>query len=99
MINEQRGLWISMKVLYSAELTPTDKLILADILALSKDTNQFVKTNNSIEAFTNVSNKTVRNSIQKLISLGLIKSIMFNPYGNVKTKRILVPLWDKIEDL
>lgn len=95
---KQQGLWIDNDILYS-DLTPTEKLILADILSLSKGINNYVKTNESIESFTNVSNKTVRNSIKRLKDLGLIKSVMFNPYGNIKTKRILVPLWDKISDL
>jgi len=94
----QIGLWIDNGLLYS-NLTPTEKLILADVIVLSKGDNRYYKTNESIEKFTNVSNRTVRNAIKSLKDKGLINAIMYNPYGNVKTKRILIPCLECIDKM
>lgn len=98
MKKEQIGLWISRSILF-ADLTPTEKLILADILVLSEGDMQYVKTNDSITKFTNVSVRTVINSINSLKTKGLIKAIEYRPYKNVKTKRILIPCYSCIDKL
>jgi DNA-binding MarR family transcriptional regulator len=97
-MKEQTGLWIDNNILYS-DLTPTEKLILADIVSLSNGSNKFIKTNNTISTFTNVSLRTVNYAVKSLIDKGLVTSIISFPYGSIKKKRTLVPCYELIKKL
>lgn len=97
-MSEQTGLWIEYDILYS-DLTPTEKIILADIVSLSKGLSYYVKTNNTISEFTNVSLRTVNYAIKSLIDKGLIESEISFPYGNVNKKRTLIPNYKTINKL
>lgn len=94
----QTGLWIDNNILYS-DLTPTEKLILADVVSLSIGLSSYVKTNNTISIFTNVSLRTVNSAVKTLVDRGLVESEISFPYGNIKKKRILKPCYKAINKL
>jgi len=94
--HEQIGIWIDNDILF-ADLTITEKLILADIVSLSKGKNVYVKSNDSIARFTNVSIRTINYTIKSLIDKDLIVSKITYPYGNIKKKRVITPNWKAIK--
>lgn len=75
MAKEFTGVWIPKAIYQDDKLSPTDKLILADIFNLCYEGGDYFKANNTIALEVGVSRATVTNSIQKLIKLKLIKAV------------------------
>ena len=93
----QTGLWIDGALLFS-DLTLNEKVILADIMILSKGANQFYKTDPVIARQFNVSTRTISRTIKSLKLKGLILVSITRPYGNVKIKRHIHPCLNAIAD-
>jgi DNA-binding Lrp family transcriptional regulator len=75
MAKEFTGVWIPKAIYQDDKLSPTDKLILADILNLCSEGGEYFKANNTIALEIGVSRATVTNSVQKLIKLKRIKAV------------------------
>ncbi len=87
-LNQHTGLWININVLTS-NLSPIEKLVLADIVALCSSGNEFFKTNKVMAETFNVSLRTINYSVSSLVSKELIVSFVTTPYGNIKKKRVI----------
>lgn len=93
----QTGLWIDGAILYS-DLNLNEKVILADVLILSKGSNIFYKTDATIARQFNVSVRTIQRTVKSLKAKGLILVSITRPYGNVKIKRHIHPCLNAIAD-
>jgi len=74
-----------------SNLTVLEKVILSEIVGLKRNGLVCFMTNKSFADKWNVSIRTIINSLNALRKKGLIQSQESRPFGNVKTKRILVP--------
>lgn len=73
MAKEFAGVWIPKAIYQDDKLTPTDKLILADIFNLCAEGGDYFKTNETIAKEVNISIPSVSRTIKKLINLNYIK--------------------------
>lgn len=96
--NKQTGLWIDAQILFS-NLTVIEKVILSDILVLSKGTNKYLKSNSTIAKTFVISTRTVRRVMATLLDRGFIRYELTRPYGNVKTRRVIYPCYNKINEV
>ena len=97
-LKQQTGLWIDNTVLYS-DLKLLDKLILADIIVLSRGKNQFLKTNQTLANWLNVSLRSVNYSMLNLRKRGLIVSKIIGMSAENKKKRLIIPIHIEIAKL
>ena len=86
------GVWIPRAIYQDTRLTPTDKLILADIASLCLEGGDYFKSNDTIAAEVNVSVPSVSRSIKKLVKLGLITSQYDGRTRLIKMIRALIKL-------
>ena len=93
----QTGLWIDGAILFS-DLTWIEKGILADILILSKGSNEYHKTNPVIARVFNCSTRTVTRTITSLKEKGLIEVSVTRPYGTVKADRKIIPCYNALAE-
>ena len=94
----QTGLWIENKILYS-DLSLLEKVILSDVISLSKGANEFVKLNKTLADTFNVSLRTINVCMKSLIDKGLIETKITYPYGSIKKKRVIYPINNNINNL
>tara|TARA_R110002020_G_scaffold463318_1_gene683355 strand:+ start:1190 stop:1831 length:642 start_codon:yes stop_codon:yes gene_type:complete len=73
MAKEFTGVWIPKAIYQDDKLTPTDKLILADIFNLCSEGGFYFKTNETIAKDVNISISSISRTIKKLINLKYIK--------------------------
>ena len=73
MAKQFTGVWIPKAIYQDDKLTPTDKLILADIFNLCADDGEYFKTNETISNEINISIPSVSRSIKKLTNLNYVK--------------------------
>jgi len=73
MAKQFTGVWIPKAIYQDDKLTPTDKLILADIFNLCAEGGDYFKTNETIAKEVNISIPSVSRTIKKLINLNYIK--------------------------
>ena len=73
MAKQFTGVWIPKVIYQDQKLTPTDKLILADIFNLCADNGEYFKTNETISNEINISIPSVSRSIKKLTNLNYVK--------------------------
>lgn len=66
------GVWIPKDIYLAEGLTPTDKLVYADIVNLCSNKGEYFKANDTIAKEIGASSRTVQRSIQKLENEGLI---------------------------
>lgn len=66
------GVWIPKEIYLAEGLTPTDKLVYADIVNLCSNTGEYFKANETIAKEIGVCSKSVQRSIKKLEKDGLI---------------------------
>jgi DNA-binding MarR family transcriptional regulator len=86
------GVWIPRAIYQDTRLTPTDKLILADIASLCLEGGNYFKSNDTIAAEVNVSVPSVSRSIKKLAKLGLITSQYDGRTRLIKMIRALIKM-------
>lgn len=89
MNREFKGVWIPKAIYQDDKLSPTDKLILADIYNLCCEGGDYFKTNETIANEVNISVPSVTRTIKKLISLNYIKC-EFN--GRSRLIKLMKPL-------
>lgn len=89
MAKEFTGVWIPKAIYQDDKLSPTDKLILADIYNLCCEGGDYFKTNETISKEVNISKPSVTRTIKKLISLNYIKC-EFN--GRSRLIKLMNPL-------
>ena len=73
MAKEFTGVWIPKAIYQDDKLSPTDKLILADIFNLCCEGGDYFKTNDTIAKEINISTPSVSRTIKKLTNLNYIK--------------------------
>jgi len=73
MAREFTGVWIPKAIYQDDKLSPTDKLILADIFNLCAEGGDYFKTNDTIAKEINISTPSVSRTIKKLTNLSYIK--------------------------
>ena len=73
MAKEFTGVWIPKAIYQDDKLSPTDKLILADIFNLCCEGGNYFKTNDTIAKEINISTPSVSRTIKKLTNLNYIK--------------------------
>ena len=73
MAKEFTGVWIPKAIYQDDKLSPTDKLILADIFNLCCEGGDYFKTNYTIAKEINISTPSVSRTIKKLTNLNYIK--------------------------
>lgn len=73
MGKEFTGVWIPKAIYQDDKLSPTDKLILADIYNLCSEGGDYFKTNETIAKEVNISIPSVSRSIKKLTKLKYLK--------------------------
>jgi len=73
MAKEFAGVWIPKAIYQDDKLSPTDKLILADISNLCAEGSFYFKTNETIANEVNISVPSVTRTIKKLTNLKYIK--------------------------
>ena len=73
MAREFTGVWIPKAIYQDDKLSPTDKLILADIFNLCSEGGDYFKTNDTIAKEINISTPSVSRTIKKLTNLSYIK--------------------------
>ena len=66
------GVWIPKDIYLAEGLTPTDKLVYADIVNLCSNKGEYFKANDTIAKEIGASSRTVQRSIQKLENGGFI---------------------------
>jgi DNA-binding transcriptional regulator YhcF (GntR family) len=72
MSKEFKGVWIPKEIYLRKGLTPTDKLVFADIFNLCTSKSEYFKANDTIAKEIGASARTVQRSIQKLEKCGFI---------------------------
>lgn len=97
---EKYGLWITDLIRY-ADLTVAEKFLLADIVTICNNgENRYFKINQTISDMMRVNVKTVSRILNSLEQKNLINRSFSNPYsGNVKTKRVITPIYSSIREL
>jgi|SaaInlV_120m_DNA_3_1039746.scaffolds.fasta_scaffold05178_1 DNA-binding MarR family transcriptional regulator len=95
---EKYGLWITELILY-ADLSPIEKLILADIVTICSNDSSYFKLNQNLADMLRVSVKTITRVIKSLELKKLIIIKFSRPYDNVKTKRTIYPYYINIKKL
>jgi len=73
MAKEFTGVWIPKAIYQDDKLSPTDKLILADIFNLCCEGGDYFKTNETIAKEVNISIPSVSRTIKKLTKLKYIR--------------------------
>jgi Helix-turn-helix domain len=91
MEREFKGVWITKEIYLRKDLTPTDKLLLAEIECFSKNGVCFA-TNQHFADFLGISKKHVSKLINKLASLHLISiDLIYKEDSKEIDKRIIMP--------
>jgi len=100
MVNDgQIGLWVDADVLHST-LSLKEKVILADIIVLSKGGNRCFKLNTTFAKTYSMSVRTVQVVLASLVEKKLISVVLSRPYDNPnKTQRIIKPIYGNIKAL
>jgi len=86
------GVWVPKAIYLDQRLTPTDKLILADIASLCLESGEYFKSNETIANEVNVSIPSVSRSIKKLTQLKLITTHYDGRTRLIKMIRALIKL-------
>lgn len=86
------GVWIPKAIYQDQRLTPTDKLILADMASLASEGGEYFKSNDTIAEEVNVSVSSVSRSIRKLTQLQLITTQYDGRVRLIKLTRALVKM-------
>ena len=73
MSKEFKGVWIPKEIYLRKGLTPTDKLVFADIFNLCTSKSEYFKANDTIAKEVNISIPSVSRTIKKLINLNYVK--------------------------
>lgn len=72
------GIWIPANVWLNKDLSPLDKIILAEVNSLDDDETHCFASNEYLAEFCQCSERKVTESLGKLKSLGFIEQISFN---------------------
>lgn len=90
-----RGVWIPPQVWADTRLTPTEKIICAEIGNFCQNTGSFYKTNETIAAEMNISPSTAKRAIATLEALGHIEREPFD--GRRRALRVTDPaVWPNL---
>lgn len=72
------GLWIPRRLVEDNQITPLEKLLVAEIFALQKGKDGCVASNEHLAKHTHMTPKSVSNSIAKLRTLGYLFLVKFD---------------------
>jgi len=78
-----KGVWIADEILFDNRLTPTEKIILAQLEELKQDPYEecgpvYLPSNEECSEYLNVSKPTFTRALRKFKKLGMIKIYYFD---------------------
>jgi hypothetical protein len=93
MQRDFKGVWISREIYLHEGLTPTEKLLLAEIDSFSKN-GQCYASNDHFARFLCISKNHVSKLISKLVKMGLVNVYLIYKQGTKEVdKRIISPIF------
>jgi DNA-binding Lrp family transcriptional regulator len=97
MEREFLGVWIPKEIYLNKELTPTDKLLLAEITSLAKNGECFA-SNQHFSEFLGISKSQVSRLITKLVRLNFISVVItYKELTKEVDKRVITPIGVKAD--
>ena len=91
MVTKQiKGLWVPLELLQNEELTPSEKLVLAEIFALSKD-GQCTASNQHIADVVGLGVRYVEKITASLAKKEYIKTKLFRDEKKI-IRRVIIPI-------
>jgi hypothetical protein len=92
MERDFKGVWISREIYLNEDLTPTEKMLLAEIDSFSKNGECFA-SNEHFAKFLGISKKHVSRLISKLVKMGLINvELIYKNDSKEVDKRTITPI-------
>lgn len=90
MENKKKGIWITIEIIKNHELDWTNKVLLSEIISLSKLEKGCIASNQTLSNFLEIKRQTIHRRIKFLVEKGYITTL--NKYSGEKCiGRIITP--------
>jgi DNA-binding MarR family transcriptional regulator len=97
MENNKKGIWITIEIIKNHELDWTNKVLLSEIISLSKLEKGCIASNQTLSNFLEIKRQTIHRRIKFLVEKGYITTL--NKYSGEKcVGRIITPTGKLLAD-